>query len=106
MPTYAITPKGIKRYQRIVPIVETGRESFTTFNEHLILDRLVKDGHSDFYFPAATSHANALNKLLSMGYVEPVADTFEDEEDPILYNTDEYGGRFPQQGPYSMGRGT
>lgn len=77
MPTYAITPRGLKRWERIDPIVSEGRGSFDTFNEHLILQRLV-EGPESFYFPAATSLANAVEKLERMNRIQQVQQIQED----------------------------
>ena len=96
MPTYAITEKGISRWERIDPIVQTGRESFDTFNEHLILNPLVKEGYQTFNFPAATSHARAIEKLIRLGRIQVVEDTFEDEEDP-RFSWPDYGPRASQR---------
>ncbi len=95
MPTYAITPKGIKRYHRIVPIVETGRESYSTFTEHLILDRLVRDGHSNF--DQSTMHAWPLEQLERAGKIQRVENP---EEEPRLTPAELRGDFNPYQPDY------
>ncbi len=86
MPTYAITPKGIKRWERIDGSFREGKETTQAFYDHLILDRLVKEGYQEFYFPTATTLDRTVHRLVDLKYIEKVDPQYEEEEDKEDWN--------------------